>query len=358
MTTAEFENNRFLLLKCVSGSRAYGLDRPESDVDIRGVFVLPKRNFYGLDYAEQVNDQKNDVIFYELKKFVSLLAKNNPNILELLLTPEDCTQYRHILTERLKPELFISKLCRHTFAGYAISQIKRARGLNKKIVKPMSKKRKSVLDFCYVSRGNASIPLRRFLQENQWEQSDCGLAKIPHMKGMYALYHEPGAGYEGIVRANRDANDIALSSISKGAPTLGLLYFNKDGYSVYCKEYKEYWEWVEKRNEARYQSTMAHGKRYDAKNMMHTFRLLHMAEEIATKGFFSVRRTKDRDFLLGVRRGDFEYDDLVVQAEEKIKQIDDLFEKSRLPQKPDRAKINQVLVDIRTAFYNEGMNNE
>ena len=90
---------------------------------------------------------------------------------------------------------------------------------------------------------------------------------------------------------------------------------------------------------------------YDAKNMMHTFRLLHMAEEIATQGVFSVRRTDDRDFLLSIRRGDFEYDDLVTQAENKIARIDELFEKSRLPAKPDRAKINQVLIDSRTAYY-------
>jgi hypothetical protein len=57
--------------------------------------------------------------------------------------------------------------------------------------------------------------------------------------------------------------------------------FNKDSYSIYCREYKEYQEWEKKRNEQRYQSTLSHGKSYDAKNMMHTFRLLNMAEEIA-----------------------------------------------------------------------------
>ncbi len=39
--------------------------------------------------------------------------------------------------------------------------------------------------------------------------------------------------------------------------------------------------WVEHRNKARYNTNIEHGKNYDSKNLMHTFRLLDMAEEIA-----------------------------------------------------------------------------
>ena len=34
--------NNLILLECVSGSRTYGLDTPSSDIDIKGVFYLPK----------------------------------------------------------------------------------------------------------------------------------------------------------------------------------------------------------------------------------------------------------------------------------------------------------------------------
>lgn len=345
------ELDRHLLLKVISGSHAYGLNQPESDIDIRGIFVLPREAYYGLQYTDQLADRSNDIVFYELKKIVGLLAKNNPNALELLLTPEDCILYRHPLMDLLPPELFLSKRCRRTFAGYALSQVKKARGLNKKIVNPMEEERKSVLDFCYVARGNGSVPVRRFLREYGFRQEDCGLASIPNMKGMYALYHRPGAGYQGIVRDEAEAQDVALSSIPKGEPVLGLLYFNLDAYSVYCREYREYWEWVEKRNEARYDATQAHGKGYDAKNMMHTFRLLHTAEEIATSGIFAVRRTIDRDFLLRVRAGEFEYDDLVDQAEAKIQRIDQLFEWSDLPEEPDMERVDAALVAVRERFY-------
>ncbi len=80
------------------------------------------------------------------------------------------------------------------------------------------------------------------------------------------------------------------------------MHFNKDGYSIYCKEYKTYWDWVEKRNDTRFEHNKSLGKNYDAKHMMHTFRLLNMAEEIALYKEVRVFR-EDRDFLLSIRNG-------------------------------------------------------
>jgi predicted nucleotidyltransferase len=68
-----------MLLQCISGSKAYGLDTPQSDTDIKGVFALPKHSFYGLNYTEQVNNPTNDIVYYELKRFFELLLCNNPN---------------------------------------------------------------------------------------------------------------------------------------------------------------------------------------------------------------------------------------------------------------------------------------
>lgn len=346
------KNREFILLECISGSRGYGLALPHSDTDIKGVFVLPKEEFYGLSYTEQVNNETNDIIFYELKKFIDLLAKNNPNILELLATPEDCVLYKHPLLSKLKPELFLSKLCQQTFAGYAQAQIKKARGLNKKISKPMEKERKSILDFCYVIKGQGSAPLRTWLLDNSYHQQDCGLVNIPHMKDMYAVFHriqDLSGQFKGIASGDT-ANDVQLSSVPKGLQPLAIMSFNKDGYSVYCKEYREYWEWTEKRNEHRYQNTIEHGKNYDSKNMMHVFRLLNMAEEIAKFREIRVRRP-EREFLLKIRSGDFLYEDLVKMAEEKTDRISDLFKISDLPDEPEVDEIEKLLIDLRGSLY-------
>ena len=134
MTLEELNGDeKHLLFKCISGSQAYGLALPHSDTDIKGVFVLPEREFYGLTYVDQVNNDTNDQMFYEIKKFVDLLSKNNPNILELLNTPDDCILHRHPLMDLIRPEIFLSRLCNQTFGQYAYAQIKKARGLNKKI---------------------------------------------------------------------------------------------------------------------------------------------------------------------------------------------------------------------------------
>ena len=112
----------------------------------------------------------------------------------------------------------------------------------------------------------------------------------------------------------------------------------------------QFWDWVNTIDEERYYNTISHGKNYDSKNMMHVFRLLNMAEEIARYKQVSVRRS-ERDYLLKVRAGEFQYQDLVDQAEEKIKVIDELFKKSDLPEVPDSGQAESLLVEIREQFY-------
>ena len=48
MTITDLRNNGLILLECISGSRAYGLDTPTSDTDIKGVFLLPKEQYLSL----------------------------------------------------------------------------------------------------------------------------------------------------------------------------------------------------------------------------------------------------------------------------------------------------------------------
>ncbi len=351
MTIKEIKEKNLLLFECISGSKAYGLDLPTSDTDIKGVFVLPEQQFYGLDYLPQVNDEKNDEVYYELKRFVELLYKNNPNLLEMLASPKECILYQHPLFEQLTTELFLSKYCKDTFAGYAMTQIRKARGLNKKITNPMESERKNVLDFCYVQYEQGAVALQSWLDQEDCQQEQCGLVKIPHMKDVYGLYcdNKNQLDYQGIVKL-KTVDTILLSSIPKGEKQAAILYFNQDGYRKYCKDYKQYWDWVNKRNDARYASTIAHGKNYDAKNLMHTFRLLDMAQEILETQKVQVRRP-NRAELLAIRQGEYEYDDLIAQAEAKLAQIEIVYQNTKLPNEPNKEKIQAVLVEIRKEFY-------
>jgi hypothetical protein len=128
------------------------------------------------------------------------------------------------------------------------------------------------------------------------------------------------------------------------------MYFNKEGYSSYCKDYKDYFEWVEKRNPERYNDNIGHGGNYDGKNLAHCHRLLDMAIEIGEGKGINIRR-KNREELLSIRRGEYDYDKLVGEAENKIKRMDDVFEESGLPKTIDRDFLDVLLIKIRKEYY-------
>ncbi|MFD2717864.1 DNA polymerase beta superfamily protein [Hymenobacter monticola] len=354
LTIADLRAQKLIIFEAISGSRAYGTNLPHSDTDLKGVFILPKDRFFGLDYVPQVANETNDEVFYELRRFVELLLKNNPTVLELLGTPADCVIYKHPIFEQFNAADFLSKLCRQSFAEYAVAQIRKAKGLNKKINHPEPPARKSVLDFCYVTVGAGAQPVAAWLARKGYDMAQCGLANVPHLSDLYAMFvdamPERHHGYRGLVRDPETSQDVLLSAVPKGEEPVAYLSFNRNGYSTYCRVFREYWEWVEKRNAERYQNTVQHGKNYDAKNMLHVFRLLQMAEEIAQDGEVHVRRP-NREFLLQIRRGEFDYEELVAEAEKLVQRVETAFASSHLPAMPEKEVAEQLLLRVRRQFY-------
>ncbi|WP_426473473.1 nucleotidyltransferase domain-containing protein [Chryseobacterium balustinum] len=344
-------NKNLILFQSISGSRSFGLATENSDTDIRGIYYLSKEDFFGLNYIPQISNETNDITYYEIGRFVELLQKNNPNILEILVSPEDCIQNKNPLMDLLKPEDFISKLCKDTFAGYAISQIKKAKGLNKKILNPIDKERKSILDFCYILENNGSTPLKKWLSENKKVQEKCGLVNIDNTKGMFALFYDESGdlGYKGIIQ-NEEANQVSVSSIPKGEQSLAFMFCNLDAYSTYCKDYRDYWKWVSERNEDRYNVNQNHGQNYDSKNMMHTIRLLQSCEQIFKTGSLQIR-VENREELLDIKAGNWSYENVMNKAEVLIKSIEHHHSKSNLPDTPDLEKTTKILVEIRNSLY-------
>jgi predicted nucleotidyltransferase len=117
-----------IVLLGVTGSQAHGLAHPDSDIDMRGVFIYPTEailglpKFCGKDVSTSTVD---DVVLYEVGKFVSLALAANPSILELLFLPEyGCiTDEGRLLV--VKREAFLSQKVRQTYGGYATQQYKR-----------------------------------------------------------------------------------------------------------------------------------------------------------------------------------------------------------------------------------------
>lgn len=351
MTIEDLKAHNLILFEAISGSRSFGLATENSDTDIRGVYYMPKEDFFGLNYIPQISNETNDITYYEIGRFVELLQKNNPNILEVLASPEDCILQKHPLMDLLKAEDFLSKLCKDTFAGYAVSQIKKAKGLNKKILNPVEKERKSILDFCYILHNQGSVPLKKWLSETGKVQEHCGLVSIDNMKGMYALFYDESGilRYKGIMQ-DAEANQVSVSSIPKGEDSLAYLFCNLDAYSTYCKDYWEYWKWVSERNEERYNVNKTHGQNYDSKNMMHTIRLLQSCEQIFKTGSLQIR-VDNREELLDIKAGNRSYEAVMQKAEDLIESIELHHTISYLPDLPDLEKTTKILVEIRERLY-------
>jgi uncharacterized protein len=116
-----------VVLEGITGSIAYGLDRAESDVDLKGVFVAPVDEILGLNSVRETIDHTDpDFSYHELGKFCRLALAGNPTILEQLflyhytyVKPPVGTLLRH------NRAAFLSNAVRKTYGGYAMQQARR-----------------------------------------------------------------------------------------------------------------------------------------------------------------------------------------------------------------------------------------
>ena len=191
----EIRKSGRLIYEYVRGSHAYGLNTPQSDIDTGGVYVAETDEVLGLraGYKEQISDSKSDNVWYEVGRFLELCLNSNPNMLEALFIPERCVRYcapemKLILEHR---EKFLSKKAFNALCGYAIEQIKKARGLNKKIVEPILE-RKTPIDFCWTNWGQGSIEVTRYLEMHGLKQIYCGLVDVPNIRGGHGVYYDWG----------------------------------------------------------------------------------------------------------------------------------------------------------------------
>jgi predicted nucleotidyltransferase len=376
----------------VRGSHAYGTNIETSDTDYAGVFIQSMDDILGNSYKEQINDDTNDTVIYEVRRFLELLGSNNPTVLELLNTPEDCVIYKDPVFDLIleNREKFITKLCANSFGGYAKQQISKAKGQNKKQNWEKDKvTRKDVLDFVYVIEGEKSIPWKVWnsgdnLERYIYDEKFIGVVNVPNARDIYSVYFDEiammcfsesipenvresakqnrtennlplGFGYKGLVKSGEglnvaESNQLRLSSIPKGETPICIITYNKDGYSQHCKDYNSYQEWLENKNDARWVDVKSHGQKIDGKNMMHCKRLMGMAREIAEGKGIIVRRP-DAEYLISIRKGEVDLQTLIDDVETEIKEIDRLFSESNLPDSVDMEFIHNLIVKIRKQIY-------
>ena len=115
-----------IILEGVTGSVAYGLDTKNSDIDIKGVYVLPTSTVLSLNFnpAKTTKDHVDpDWVYHEVGKFMKLVANGNPTFSELLWLDDYTvlTPVGKILVENRKSFLS-TRAVMNAYRGYALGQ--------------------------------------------------------------------------------------------------------------------------------------------------------------------------------------------------------------------------------------------
>jgi predicted nucleotidyltransferase len=352
-------NLEAILYQCIAGSLAYGTAHAKSDEDIRGIFILPRHHYLSItEPLSMVSDARGDVVYYSLHRFIQLASHANPNIIELLFMPDDCIQLMTPTMEAILKvrHLFITKQAYESHVGYALAQIKKARGQNKWINNPQPRTLPKREDYCWIvlreNNQDNHYPFRPVcLQTTAINLSECHVASLEHCPNVYRLYligeKAKGVFRNGIITcesiAKEDENDQCI----------GLLIFNKSSYECSLKDYHNYWEWRKNRNERRWLIQETGYLDYDAKNMMHMFRLLLSGENILREGSPIVRfEGENLEFLRDILQGKFQYNELIALANEKIDDLSKLNQNCSLPEHSDLEKLNRLLYQLTESWEN------
>jgi uncharacterized protein len=347
-----------ILFECIAGSRAYGTATESSDEDHRGIFAVPAATYLDLVRPpDQVGDERGNTVYYSLRRVVELLAQANPNILELLFMPADCVLRSSPEMQLLQSQrsVFVSKQCADTHAGYAMSQIRKAKGHNKWINNPKPQAPPSKEDYCYVvpwppGQIAATTPSRPIaLADSGLRLEEFHAAKLEHARDTYRLYHY-GRGARGVFRGDV----LACESIPKedeATRFMGLLLYNEQAWKQALGEHQHYWAWRRDRNEARWQQQERGELDFDAKNMMHTVRLLLSGRSIMQTGQPIVRfEGEQRALLMSIREGQRSFDEILSMAEALMAECENLKATSVLPEVCDLLHAIDVLREVTRAW--------
>lgn len=301
-----------IILLTLGGSHAYGMDKEDSDLDVRGVTLNSKEEILlGKDF-EQVVEIDTDTTVYSFNKILQLLKSNNPNTIEILGCKPEHYLYlsdvgRELLNNR---KMFLSKICINSFAGYASSQLRRMENKAARLVGQAQNE-----EYILKSINNASYDFK-----NRY---------FPMNDGSLNLYTDKAVqeGYDTEIFIDLDLKHYPLRDWT------GMWNEMKAIVSSYNK--------IGRRNEK------AMNKDKLGKHMAHLIRLYMMCIDILEKEEIITYRENEHDLLMSIRNGEYldsnrqptsEFYDLLNEYEKKF---DYAKENTSLPSAPDYKRIEE-----------------
>lgn len=377
----KFDLRKHTHLLVVAGSRAYGTNRPDSDVDVKGVAIPPAEYLHGFlhrfeqadkpehmaGFADLLTRDEQDIAratklegaVFDLRKFVSLTVEGNPNLWDGLFCREEevrlCTPIGRKLRENR--HLFISARARFSFAGYSMAQLKRIRLHRAHLLNPPTHK---------PTRGEFNLPENTLLPADQLAAARGAVQKqVDHWSFDWSgMADTERVRAENLVQDHLTEIRVALGYDSiddarwmAAARTIGLddnlihVMQREREYEAASRRWKQFREWETNRNKDRAALEAAHG--LDTKHAMHLVRLLKMCREILTLGEVNVWRP-DADELLAIRNGAWTYDQIVDWADKEDAELSEIYKSKRyvVPAEPDRNAIDALCVElVEEALY-------
>ena len=242
------------------GSIAYGLDTPESDIDLRGFVPPSARDIVSLhDFGTLNLDEGIDATLHSLAKFCSLLLACNPSCIETLGVLDE-----HVLVEskafdtlRAHRDWFVTRRCGATFGGYATQQLRRIENAlnredphlaNQNAIRSVKSSIESISDRYPSLEASSFEPIER-----DGEVVLSGQLKEADLAELKAFAHECNESV-------KTANDLATRNIKRPSGKL-------------------------------------------AKHASHLIRLLRMGAEMLETGAINTWRGEDHDLLLAIKQG-------------------------------------------------------
>lgn len=331
------------ILWLVHGSRAYGTSRPDSDWDFKGICIPPSkyRNGFLHQFEQAAWSDPVDATIFDLRRFFSLAADCNPNIVELLyVDPSDILFCNGFGTDLLLlRDAFLSKKALYTFRGYAMAQLKRIRGHRRWLLTPPQKK---------PDRSDFKLPERTVIPADQLRAAQVAIeSRMDSWEVDFGALDEAGKIHiqEQVAAFLLDLGIGVDEKFRRAGEALGYdsnfleLLDRERHYKTALTEWNQYQAWKADRNEARAALEAKYG--YDTKHGMHLVRLMRMCREILAEGTVRTRRP-DAAELLSIRDGAWSYDKILAWAEEQDTELVSLAEKSSLPKSPDRVALDEA----------------
>jgi len=382
------------------GSIAYGVNDNESDYDIYGVYVPPKRllfphlnadfiyNFsekYTLSENDKVSlnkpwqlhhvknpniEREYDFTIYSLPHYFGLCTDNNPNLIDSLFTAERCVLFntpvgKHIRDNR---KLFLSKKTWHSFKGYAFKQLSfmRTKHEYSRLLSEIEKKYKidyeSFNELELLEKFSEQIKFHVYKNEDNIKKlkklitkSKESLIEITKLKenmkfnlilnskinSLLESFQDEILNLDSEFGPISDKNDIneTLNIIVDEFPELKKISNSKDlfNYITLIKKYHSDPEGLTERKI----KTRKYG--FDVKFGYHIVRLIEEVEQILRESDLNLERKDRREILKSIRHGEWTLERIQEYFESKIKTLDEVYHSSTLQYNVNVKQIEKLL---------------